>query len=289
MAYDLILSDGCHEVILNGNLISNDHKWDVVIEWVDMKFNLTTVCPICGSILLEADMITEGSYWIDQEVTVKDCKKCGYWQCFGLNVFGPNEYGCPDSEWECRISKITEYEDIPEGCYTELVQYLRANPSFWHEMEPTRLEKLVAEVFKLNFVHSEVIHVGRPDDGGVDVIFIDYGVRQWMIQVKRREKANAAEGVETIRNLLGTMVLKNSNYGMIVSTADHFTYRAYSARNLAEKFGFIIRLIDRGKLIRMVNPLLPNRPWLSFIRDRHPELLDYFFKAIPDHNQLTIF
>jgi len=71
------------------------------------------------------------------------------------------------------------------------------------------------------------------------------------------------EGVSTLRNLLGTLLIEGISQGIVVSTADHFTYQAYKAANKAESKGYLIKLIDRGKLDRMLSPFLPKNPWKS--------------------------
>jgi restriction endonuclease Mrr len=159
----------------------------------------------------------------------------------------------------------------------------------WHSIRPGNLERLVTEIFRANHARSEVFHVGRPVDGGVDVVFVDSGRRQWLIQVKRRGCDSASEGVETIRNLLGTVLLHGAVRGIVVSTADHFTYQAYRAQSRAEQIGYQIHLVDKGKLHRMLDPLLPDRPWLRFIREEHPQWRDYFAAAIPSRRQLRLF
>ena len=68
----------------------------------------------------------------------------------------------------------------------------------------------------------------------------------------------------------------------LVSTADHFTYRAYEAVARAKEIGKIIQLIDRGKLNRMLGPMLPDRPWRSIIKEKDSiSLLNYFSRRIP--------
>jgi hypothetical protein len=42
-----------------------------------------------------------------------------------------------------------------------------------------------------------------------------------------------------------------------------------------------VRLIDRGKLDRMLDPLLVDRPWLVPLREAFPLFVDYFAKSIP--------
>ncbi|MBD2580163.1 restriction endonuclease [Oscillatoria sp. FACHB-1406] len=158
-------------------------------------------------------------------------------------------------------------------------------------MNPYRLETLVADIFKANHSHAEVIHVGKPHDGGVDVFFVDADQKQWLIQVKRREKANSTEPVETIRNLLGTMLLEGACHGIVVSTADRFSYQAYQAVNRAEEVGMTVKLIDRGILNRMLEAVLPNVfPWLMSLVNSYAEFPADSFRKIPDPNyqQLTL-
>jgi hypothetical protein len=109
--------------------------------------------------------------------------------------------GCPPPpEQRACISKLREFNTrLPDSCSTELAQYLRSKPDGWHRYDPKRFEKLVADIFRANHASSEVIHVGKPDDGGVDVILIDSANEQWLAQVKRRERQDSSEGVSTIR------------------------------------------------------------------------------------------
>ncbi len=188
------------------------------------------------------------------------------------------------------LSKLREFDcNLPEGCAADIAQWIRRDPKRWHTITPRQLEKLVADIFRSNFTNAEVSHVGRPDDGGVDVIFVETTNKQWLIQVKRREKPNSSEPVETIRNLLGTMVLENASLGIVVSTADHFTYRAYEATGRAKKCGMIIELIDRKKLDKMLDPVLPDRPWLEVLKREAPEYARLFADKIHSDLQLKLF
>src|SRR5258708_7157087 len=118
---------------------------------------------------------------------------------------------------------------LPEGCEAELAVAIRRNDNIWHTIDPHKFERFVGSVFKANFRDCDVVHVGRSDDGGVDLIFIDSQKDQWLIKVKRRERSTSSEGFSTIRNLLGALFLNDCLRGILVSTADHFTFRAYQA------------------------------------------------------------
>jgi hypothetical protein len=145
--------------------------------------------------------------------------------------------------------------------------------------------------FELNYDGAEVIHVGKPDDGGVDIIFVDSHKEQWLIQVKRRERADCAEGVRTIRDLIGAMMLEGALRGIVVSTAGHFTLRARQAANakrLVDK-GMHIELIDRGILDRMLDPVLPDRPWLTVVDMYYQEVADSLSLQVSSDYQFKLF
>jgi len=100
---------------------------------------------------------------------------------------------------------------------------------------------------------------------------------------------DASEGVETLRNLLGAMVLNKRHSGIIVSTADHFTYRARIGQNRARSVGYEISLVDRSLLGRMLDPMLPDRPWIDYLSEHYPELAKYFSERVPSSRQLSLF
>lgn len=166
------------------------------------------------------------------------------------------------------LGKFTK--PLPESCTHELAQYLRRNPDYWHEIDPKRLEKLVAEVFRANYSDAEVFHVGQPHDRGVDVLFVDSKGERYLVQVKRRETPSRTEGFSTLQSILGAMALDGARHGIVVSTADAFSYYARKGRQDAEKQGFTVEFLDKGKLNRMIEPLLPFTPWEDIFR--HPEL-----------------
>lgn len=276
---------------INGEDI-NDEQVELIYDWVDDHFAIIKNCPFCSTPLRSASYEKEkyGSeserliYLIDS--TLWSCDYCAYWQWYwheATDLVLTNVYS------EAFISKLRDFnEKLPEGFDSELSMIIRRNYRNWHIIDPTRLEKLIVSVLKANYGRCEVFHVGKPFDGGVDVIFIDSNNQQWLVQVKRREDPNIAEGVKTIRNLLGAMILEGSLNGVVISTADHFTYRAYEAVGRAREVGMTVKLIDRGKLNRMLDPILPDRPWRPVIKEISPNLHNYFSRRIPKAPQKII-
>lgn len=274
---------------------------------------LNKSCPLCQtdvSITQHKNMCDRSEHfddWMDGNDLTEEpeyaaaleyCSRCSYWRLHHLESLFYGSRGVDFvHNYTSLVSKLHEFtEPLPESCSQELARWIRRNPTAWHTMNPRRFEQLVADIFKANYAGAEAIHVGKPVDGGVDVVFIDADKKRWLIQAKRRESENAAEPVETIRNLLGTMLLEDATFGMVVSTADHFTYHAYDAVKRASERGLTVKLTDRGKLDRMLDPLMPKHPWVSPLRHHYPYIALHLLtepstqsEALPIPKQLKLF
>lgn len=252
-------------------------------------------CPLCSEPVTTRqfdDVADDTTSWhFNHLYSYHRCPRCAHWEFNGVE--GGNK--CMDSQQTVLVSSVAKKfaGNFPHECSAELAQHLRRNPKYWHRLDPTRMERLVADIFKANYCHSEVIHVGQPCDGGVDVYFIDISQTKWLIQVKRRERPNKSEGVATLRSILGTLVLENERHGMIVSTADSFSYFARKASAKAEQSGYTVKLIDKGVLDRMVGGLLPPTPWREIFS--RPDLahvsrdIQHRFWNPEDERQLMLF
>jgi predicted helicase len=152
-------------------------------------------------------------------------------------------------------------------------------------VHPKAFERLVAECFRANWKPVETLHVGRVGDNGIDVILIMSDEQRWLIQCKCRQREGAVEGVQPVRELLGTLVASGEMCGIVVSTADHFSYHAQrlSRKKAVVDAGYQIKLVDEGILRQMLadNSMAPefsllNRrgwveqstdaPWFEFFR-----------------------
>jgi hypothetical protein len=264
---------------INGQNIDAD-QYDYIYRCIETKLLFMRQCVFCSTELLTAEskMYKDEIYQeISQFSQLWSCPNCAYWHWYNRylveSFFDDNDSTDELLSSTACISKMREFDStLPEGCESELAITLRRNNKIWHTINPYKFEKFVGSIFKANFADCDVMHVGKSNDGGVDLIFIDSQKHQWLIQVKRRESPISSEGVSTVRNLLGAMYLKDCLRGIIVSTSDHFTFRAYEAVARAKELGRIVELIDRGKLHRMLNPLIPDRPWQQIIEAECIEL-----------------
>jgi hypothetical protein len=245
----------------------NDPRLPAIHRYIEGKMRVSKKCTYCESTL----EVFEHIQWDDpieddglRELTpdyalLAYCEYCGFWNWYSKTW---------NRGWDnhAALSVLKEFEpSLPVGLSGVLARHLRQNQYLWGRLSPSGMEKLVTDIFRANFRDAEVLHVGKPGDHGVDVLFVDADSNRWLIQVKRRQSANW-EPFDTVQRLLGAMVLGQSRFGIVASNADHFSYAAERAVNKAQSLGYTIQLLDRGKLTRMLGPMLPERPWESYMK-----------------------
>lgn len=245
-------------------------------------------CLYCSTELLRVEGEDIDDHRLLRKYRLWYCRNCRFWQ--SLLYYDPYRGCLPGPDHWAYVSKMREFKtNLPDPCDSEIASWIRRDPSFVHSYNQKRFEKFIADVFRANFAAVEVIHVGKPDDGGVDVLLIDSESEQWLVQVKRREAPDRAEGIRTIRDLLGAMILEGAFRGIVVTTSNQFSLRAKQAVCKVGQFGILIKLIDKGILNRMLDPILPDRPWLEPIRQLDKELALRLADEIPSDQQLSLF
>jgi hypothetical protein len=209
---------------------------------------------------------------------LEHCRGCGFWQFSELRnatlIYRTEIFD--SHELTTVVSKLRAFNEVPEDALNEIAQWFKRHPSLYQSVNPSYLEKLVGRIFAASGNFAEVLHVGRPDDGGVDLVLVEDENSTWLVQVKRREAADASEAVQTVRNLLGAMVLNESRFGIVVSTADHFTYRAHEAAKKASGVGYRVDLMDRHVLDRLLSGSLPKAPWTQVVARINSERKAWF-------------
>jgi hypothetical protein len=285
-------------------------------EWIQTDFIGRRRCPYCSATLGKAILfggeeddwgseaeggVAAGVAGLNSEredffCQLWRCARCAYWQLAASDCPGRS---AADTVNVVAAAISCSFEGtLPEGCRQELAQHLTRNPALWQQISATRLEKLVADIFRANYTNAEVIHVGKPGDLGTDIIFIDSERKKWLVQVKGRSRARAAEGFETLQKLLGTMFLENCQCGIVATTGDHFTYHVYEQAGRAAERGVRVRLLDRGKLARMLGPMIPVDPWRKYVNEiidwlekprEYESLQRALLEQLPSMRQLTLF
>lgn len=276
-----------YRVLGDEYVLHDDEDWDDEEETIlDNPIKDLSMCTFCTTKLkkvenneLKEDMHRDFCLWY--------CQNCRFWQtCLysSCNACMP-----PPENWVYK-SKLREFNpNLPDGCETELALQIRRDPDLLYSFNPRRFEKFVADVFKANYTNAEVTHVGGPKDGGVDVLLIDAGQEQWFIQVKRRGPQKPAEEVSTIHKLLGVMFAEGVRMGVVVSTAERLSPDAQQFVYKAKVRRKNIYFVNKDDFNRMLDPVLPDRPWLEPVREVDEEIANYLAEHITSDQQLSLF
>ena len=284
-AYDKFQIIGDEEYILCDDAYDSGEDEEVICEnpLQDIK-----KCAYCSTELIKIENETLQESW-HRDYCLWYCAYCRFWQARLYSAFR----ACmpPPDNW-AYISKLREFDtNLPDGCSEELALYIRRHPNFLHSCDPKGFEKFVADVFRANYTNAEVLHVGKPGDGGIDVLLTEARGEQWLIQIKRRGSQKSSEGVSTIRDILGAMVVKGVRNGIVVSTVERFSSEAQRDAVKAKigPFRMTVELVDEGIFNKMLDPILPDRPWLDPISEVDEEISSYLADQIPIDNQLYLF
>jgi len=209
-------------------------------------------CRFCKSNLQNSTETGNSADSSIEVITVRLCPNCGWWDFeeeLPLEKIDEKSYRAKSVH---RRAVLREYSVAgSEAPIESLRQYIVRHPHQLPNVSPKQLEKLVGTVFS-EFMNCEAVHVGGPNDKGIDIILID-GVRRYVIQVKRRQAMRQAEGVSGIREFLGAMVLNGAVRGLFVSTASRFSPNAVTTARKAQKLGIIeyIDLVSAQRLIEV--------------------------------------
>jgi restriction system protein len=240
-----------------------------------------SICEYCQHQMVE---ILDTDYWgrirwrdddsIDRR-KVSICPSCGWW----VQKEKDNLETATIAYTEVTQFAILRSFDIDSAQVplNTLRNYLRKNESRFHQLNPTKFEQLVGDIFH-DFYNCEVTHVGRTGDAGVDLLVIDSD-KPLPIQVKRRTNAKIWEPVATVREFLGALLLQGFDRGAIVTTANHFSEPALEAAGKARALGLVdeFRLFDMKRFLdifKLVTPEGSLPPWRKAIPPVFLEFID---------------
>lgn len=111
-------------------------------------------------------------------------------------------------------------------------------------MSPDGFERMVLDLCrKVNGDTGDVVHTGRPGDGGIDGIIYDggLGLDKTYVQAKRYKQAVTSQDVQAFIGALNSNVTR----GIFITTADI----PKPARKAAEKSDRSVRLVDGNELV----------------------------------------
>lgn len=219
------------------------------------------LCPYCAEPLAKEhqEVAERSTFYVE---ALMSCRICGFWQLhsndslMGRYWTVPYARGFqPELQTPALVQLSREIQNAPEKIYG---------------LGPTRFEVLVGGILA-DFFDCEVKHVGRTGDGGIDLMVLDAD-DPLLVQVKRRTRADATEGVEVVKNLFASLYAVGSNRGMLVTSAQRFTRGAKSWVRLPalRDSGYELDLVDIERVIDMTRTTTSSDtpPWQCFLEAR---------------------
>ena len=212
-----------------------------------------------------------------ENLKIWSCDSCGYWQSSRTSTWW-NDLATLEGQNLIEKHSMLRHFDIDSVNIpiSTLRNYLKSKPNLIYRVAPKSMELLVKSVFS-DFFECNVYHCGQSNDGGVDLYFVQ-SHKPIFVQVKRRETPNKTEPVNTIRDFLGAMMLKEAKKGYFVSTAKKFSKEAHNAAKKAETLGLVetYDLINYHRFFEILNLVHKENtpPWKKYIEDYY-DLVEY--------------
>lgn len=294
--FDILETTEEGELLLNKRRAKRE-----VEEWFEI-FELSGLsecgphCAYCGHQMVVVD---DSERTDDDELifrlSLKYCRNCRnwVWNCYDWvsHDIAHLSDGCPPGPLEATAwSKIADFnQSLPNGISSEIAQAFRQDSKRWHMVSPSYLEHFLADAFRSTGNYCEVKHIGRPGDGGVDIVLIDAENRKWLVSVKRRETETKVEPVSTLRDILGAMVLEGSSHAIIATTAGRFSVPARTNTVRALQKGMKITLMDKSSLNQLIGSILPEDSWEESIAGFSIKAVERIRERLPSDKQMQLF
>jgi len=219
------------------------------------------ICPHCRVTAPVVRHLDEcGVPGLPQLVWAQSCQ-CGWWQIERHGILGPDlGIDAEDHEWahivrfyRRGILRVFRPQDL-ELPTLALRKALSQKPDLVYYIHHRKMEELVADVMRDFIGNCEVEICGRSGDGGIDLILV-ISDSPMAIQVKRRTRASAVEGVQEVRHFLAAMQIRGITKGLFVTTADHFSAQASIVAEVAVNRNLVtaFELMDRHRFFSLIN------------------------------------
>lgn len=230
-----------------------------IYDFIDVRDVVGLRCPYCSESLVTVPATTDDS-------GLCQCRTCGWWKLLDLEgVSGGWGFKTIQSYTSVATHFRASDLDVPIAL---LRRYLSEHPADVAHTDPVAFEHLVADCLRDGFAPCEVVHMGGPNDGGVDLCLILSDSSSYFVQVKRRMKIHRNEGVEVVRTLNGVLFQRGVPTGMVVTTAKGFSRAAHEATAVSSPTiaPYDMKLIAFEELVSMLRltPSCPYEPWRRF-------------------------
>ena len=155
--------------------------------------------------------------FLKQNIVV--CWHCGWWMLM------EHDFSELDEKQRCKtttyFSKLHSFEAADKSVELNILSSSLARD--WENIKkihPKKFEELTADIIKTIY-KCEVKLTGYSKDDGIDFYSVICD-QPWAFQVKRRSN-NSVEGLEEIKEFIGSMIQNNLPRGIFITSAPRFT------------------------------------------------------------------
>ena len=231
--------------------------WRTKIESMINSIWFPSSCPYCKTVCLPSGFNEN----LHSSTFGMECKICGWSYEYRENYLRGTLYNNFITE-RC----LTDLDiNSPKLSISEIGTHLNKTYSDIYSLSPRRFEELICDIFKRNG-HDPLL-TQQTRDGGVDIILLSNPKPNTfsLIQCKRYS-ATRKIGIETIRTLLGTIVMWGTNKAYLVTSSNFSTIARVETELIKEK-GYEIDLISATELCRFLGVYNENLPSLDKISE----------------------
>jgi hypothetical protein len=175
-------------------------------------------CWYCNEDLIHHVSINRNKENQDLKQNMVICGQCGWWMIIESELFTKDNHFPRSNTY---FSKLLSFETLDKEIELDILSSALARK--WKSIDlihPKKFEELIADIIKDKY-SCEVKLTGYSKDNGIDFYSVICD-QPWAFQVKRRA-SNSVEGIEGIREFIGSMVQNNAPNGVYVTSAYRYT------------------------------------------------------------------
>lgn len=188
------------------------------IGWLAKYCHSTKQCPYCK---LKCEPVKRYCDDADKDDTpqyIMLCQRCSFW--FGR---GTRDYAEGPAWDRFVLGKVHSFPiDSTDIDTDQLIKYLNENKKHLTKIDPYKAEDVVCEILS-DYLNCEVKKLGGRKDGGIDGYVLKGNEIAAIIQVKWRQNREKAEGVQVVRDVAGTQIIRNVPRSIIVTTKNKYS------------------------------------------------------------------
>lgn len=181
----------------------------------------TATCSYCRGPTVLVDSLSDDASKDTMPTYFRQCGTCGF-----FFARGTRDYAEGPAWGRFMLAKVLlEPLNSPAIDTQSLIRFLNANNKYITTINPFKAEDVVVELLR-DFLGCEIRKVGGRKDGGVDAYAVRGNSIAAIIQVKWRQASHCAEGVQVIRSVAGTQVIKGVPQALIFTTRRKYSVQA---------------------------------------------------------------